>query len=138
MGTFIKMIAAGLMVLPLTCAASGLNELRKLDCRAPNASAILEMNTGTIRGLIRGKAFNNNTIQIIEVVTDLPNDESDAIGGATVGRLGVGQVYVLFGKQQVHSLAEVESARIMHLDSDANVNFYPVECQLSFKYELTP
>lgn len=113
--------------------ASELAQVSKLDCRGALASATLEITSGSLRGLVKGKTFNNNTIQIVEIVTDLPSEEFDAIGGATVGRLGVGQIYILFQKAQSVRIKSSEAAELLHMDSNSDLHRYPVQCQITLQ-----
>ena len=119
------------MAATSTAMAANLAQIQRLDCRGANASAVVEIETGTLRGQIRTRTFNNNTIQVVELVADLPSEEFDALGGSTVGRLGVGQIYVVFNKQQSSNLSSNEAALIMHMDSDGNLHSYPAQCTVT-------
>lgn len=120
------------LLLSTSALAAELADVRSLECHGTNVSAVIEVAAGSLRGQIRGSAFHSNTIQIVEVVADLPTEETDGLGGATVGRLGVGQIYVLFQKQQVTNLSSVEHAQLLHMDSNANLHHYPVQCRVTF------
>lgn len=114
------------------CAADDLAKVEKLDCTSAAATALVDVSSGNIRGQIRGKAFHNSTIQVVEIVPDYPTEATDAIGGATVGRLGVGQIYLAFSKAKRSDLGSLEDVQLFHLDSDANLRSYPVSCRVTF------
>lgn len=111
--------------------AAKVDHIEKAQCTGPQGVQVLiERSIGVIKGTLKGKSFHNNGMRVVETISDYPEVGLTAIGGAIVGRLGIGTVTVTFETQRDLDLNSLEEAEMVFLDSEADLHRFPVRCQL--------
>lgn len=113
--------------------ALDIGHLEQVDCHnVSGTTAHIELTSGDIRGSVGGKSYHNRTINVVEVVTDIPDERTDGFGGSIVGRAGIGRIFILFTKGQGKNLKSAERATFLHIDVDGNMHTQSIDCQLKF------
>ncbi len=114
-------------------SAATLEEITSLDCSNNQGSFFqLAVSKQVIFGKLKSKEFNNQGMDVVEVLENFPDKKSDGLGGLVDGQTGFGSAVVTFTKKQRNNLTKAENAKLFFIDMDGKKVFENVKCKLGF------
>ncbi len=114
-------------------SAATIEEVTSLDC-ANNQGSFLQLAVSkkVIFGKLENKEFNNQGLDVVEVLEDFPDKKSDGLGGLVDGQTGFGSAVVTFTKKQRNNLSKSENSKLYFIDMDGKKVSENVKCKLGF------